>query len=437
MNILDWNKDKRSKNSSKLHQELITLEFGSRNAVKRYYLKKIKILSAVIVSGMVLTLLCWFGEREMDGKDVTDYLKRPDYGAGDQMESLNVQVEGEKEQYEMEITVHERTYTDQEKKTFLAQAVQELDKTIQGENDSLNEVRLNMNLPASMINDTVKVSWITVPYGVIDEQGKIIGAENKDGTLVELQGTLMCGTLEQIYTVYAKVFPPVLNAKEQFIAEVREAVEVEDAKKSHEEYFVLPNTVGEKTLIWSQDKNHAAGTIFLLTLLAAGCVYIQLDNEIHKKAEKRSRQLMMDYPDLMWKMTMLLGAGQSIRGAFAKIAEEYRKKEKKVRWVYEEVAITCLEMQSGIPEAQAYERFGRRCQLPEYLRLGTVLSQNLKKGSKGLTGMMKKEAEMAVNERKNYARKIGEQAETKLLLPMILMLSVVLTVLMVPAFMAF
>ena len=51
--------------------------------------------------------------------------------------------------------------------------------------------------------------------------------------------------------------------------------------------------------------------------------------------------------------------------------------------------------------------------------------------------MLEREAETAMNERKHHARRIGEQAGTKLLLPMVMMLSVVLAILLVPAFMAF
>jgi preprotein translocase subunit SecF len=66
-----------------------------------------------------------------------------------------------------------------------------------------------------------------------------------------------------------------------------------------------------------------------------------------------------------------------------------------------------------------------------------VLSQNLKKGARGLTDLLETEAEASLNERKNHARKIGEQAGTKLLLPMILMLGIVLVILMVPVFLSF
>ena len=120
--------------------------------------------------------------------------------------------------------------------------------------------------------------------------------------------------------------------------------------------------------------------------------------------------------------------------------QEYQKnrgKTARIRYVYEEMAYACHEMHSGIPEAEAYERFGKRCQLPEYIRLGSVLSQNLKKGSAGLTELLEKEAADSMVQRKNQAKKIGERAGTKLLLPMMLMLGIVLAILMIPAFLSF
>ena len=429
--------DQKQMKDSRLHQELITLAYGSKHAVKEYYLKKIRRMILAGTAGTGLVLLCLLAELGNEGGKGIDFIKRPDYGAGDRLEWMDVQADGEKESYEMEITVRERTYTDEEKKKLLEQAVGELEAVISGENRSLDEVRQNLILPTSLVNDAVQVSWVTVPYGVIEEDGTLIGAEDKNGTLVELQGTLTCGTEEQIYTVFVKVFPPELSEEEQLKADIKKAVELADARESHEEVLELPEEAGGRSLIWSQEDSGAAGIVFVMMLIVTAGIYVQMDSEVHKRAEQRKQQLMMDYPDLMWKMTMLLGAGQSIRGTFCRIAEEYRKKEKKMRWVYEEVCITCLEMKSGIAEAQAYERFGKRCQLPEYIRLGTVLSQNLKKGSAGLTGMLEKEAETAMNERKNHVRKMGEEAGTKLLFPMVLMLGVVLAVLMIPAFMAF
>lgn len=63
-----------------------------------------------------------------------------------------------------------------------------------------------------------------------------------------------------------------------------------------------------------------------------------------------------------------------------------------------------------------------------------MLSQNLKKGTKGITSILNQEADNAFEERKNLAKQLGEEAGTKMLIPMFLMLAVVMIMIVVPAF---
>ena len=92
------------------------------------------------------------------------------------------------------------------------------------------------------------------------------------------------------------------------------------------------------------------------------------------------------------------------------------------------------EMENGISEARAYERFGKRCRLLPYMRLSGVLVQNLQKGAKGALVLLEQEALAAFAERKETAKKRGEEAGTKLLLPMFGLLGIVLVIVMAPAF---
>ena len=92
------------------------------------------------------------------------------------------------------------------------------------------------------------------------------------------------------------------------------------------------------------------------------------------------------------------------------------------------------EMKSGISEAEAYERFGKRCGDVSYVKFATLISQNLRKGSKGLSALLKMEAIQAFENRKSLAKRKGEEAGAKLMMPMIGMLAVVFVMIMVPAF---
>ena len=75
-----------------------------------------------------------------------------------------------------------------------------------------------------------------------------------------------------------------------------------------------------------------------------------------------------------------------------------------------------------------------RCGLASYRKFGSMLSQNLRKGTKGMADLLKKEAADAFEDRKNRARKLGEEAGTKLLGPMFMMLAVVIVIIVIPAF---
>ena len=87
-----------------------------------------------------------------------------------------------------------------------------------------------------------------------------------------------------------------------------------------------------------------------------------------------------------------------------------------------------------MPEGEAYERLGKRTGLREYIRLCTLLTQNLKKGNAALLSRLQEEAQGASAERLQRSRKMSEEAGTKLLLPMIMMLVVVMVMIMLPAF---
>ena len=164
------------------------------------------------------------------------------------------------------------------------------------------------------------------------------------------------------------------------------------------------------------------------------------DQDINQKMEKRDIQMKQDYTELVSKLSIYLGAGMSARQSWEKIVNDYeknKKNEKEKHYLYEEMGIACQEMKSGISEVSAYDHFGKRCRLQIYLKFSTLLVQNLRKGTTSLGKILKEESRIAFEDRKNEARKRGEEAGTKMLIPMMLMLCMVMIMIMVPAFLTF
>lgn len=127
-----------------------------------------------------------------------------------------------------------------------------------------------------------------------------------------------------------------------------------------------------------------------------------------------------------------------------KIAGEYEKDQKEKEQIsakacgrkkaYEEMVNVMYKISGGASEGECYEEYGIRCNLSEYRKFGMMLSQNLRKGTRGLTELLEREAEDAFEQRKNLAKKAGEEAGTKLMIPLFLMLIIVFAIVIVPAF---
>ena len=108
-----------------------------------------------------------------------------------------------------------------------------------------------------------------------------------------------------------------------------------------------------------------------------------------------------------------------------------------LRYLDEEILLVCNELDSGISEAEAYMHFGRRCHSRQYMKLASLLVQNLRRGNDTLLQVLQEEAQNSFEERKNLARELGEEAGTRLLFPMMIMLGITLLIIMVPAYFSF
>ena len=109
--------------------------------------------------------------------------------------------------------------------------------------------------------------------------------------------------------------------------------------------------------------------------------------------------------------------------------------KQKERAAYEEMRRTYYQMQSGMAEGEAYQEFGRRCRLQPYLKLSGLLEQNRRSGTKNMRSILQAEMTDALEQRKNLARRLGEEAGTRLLMPLFLMLGIIMVMIMVPAMM--
>ena len=385
-------------------------------------------------------------------KKESETIRRNSYGEGSRTEEREITIGGDKVEEPLEITVGERQYTNDEMQKIFTQAIRKLDLLILGENKSLDEVRSDLELISKMPEEPIEIIWELDRYDVINRQGELQedtiaeeAADNagleKEGILVNLKAFLRYTedeTKEALYETAVRIFPPLLTEEEEKVAKVLEKIRDEDNNKASEEIIKFPEEVEGEKVEYRRPVNSRGISILILGIAATGLTWCLIRRQGKKEDEKRKIQMVQDYPEIVNKLRLLLGAGMTIKNAWKKIVTDYEKKKEKCgeRFAYEEMLITYREMQSGVTEAESYERFGRRCGIPSYLKLGAILSQNLRKGTRGVAEIMQMEAIQAFEERKALAKRRGEEASTKLLVPMFFMLGIVLVIVIVPAFLS-
>lgn len=179
--------------------------------------------------------------------------------------------------------------------------------------------------------------------------------------------------------------------------------------------------------------------IAILAVLAGVLGYWYRVERPKEQQKKREQQMMADYSEIITGLTVLTGAGLALPQAWIRLAEEYEaaRSQRGIRWAYEEMVVTSRQIQNGISPGRAFAEYGRRIGLHVYIKLGNLLEQNMKKGTKGLSAMLQLEAYQAFEERKHQVRRQGESLSVRLLFPLFLMLGVVLIIILVPAIRSF
>ncbi len=410
----------------------------AENRTRLYYIEKIRLCLLAGFAGMIFTGLLFFSERQQQPV-MENRIQREGYEG--KVREVPVRVTVAEEEEELVLQVRERLYTQEQLKGLYNRATGKLEKEIMGENKTLEYVDKNLKLINRLPGYPFQIEWECQNYEFLNTDGEL-RTENipQEGAAVGLNAVFTYEDFRAEYLFYIKVYPVLLTPSEQRKQALLAAVERADKISQNSEALELPASLDGKTLVW---KNRTDMTWAVVPILAA-CVVVSIyffkDRDLKKKMEEREIRMKLEYPEFVSKLSIYLGAGMTIRSAWEKLAGDYvRKKEKggEKSYLYEEIGIASQEMKSGISEPAAYDRFGKRSRSQLYLKFSTLLVQNLMKGSNGLGKLLKEESRLAFEERKNMARKLGEEAGTKLLLPMILMLCVVMIIIMVPAFMTF
>lgn len=401
------------------------------------------VLMMILVSGFIymVTLFSKGENTLLDG----NVINRPQNVENPENLNLNVYKSGSDTPLKIELKIEQRKYTEDEVYANFEKVEKNLPKLILGKNESLDKITSDLNLLNQIEEYHIDIEWVSGDYNIISYDGTVkndyFEKSGIESAVVELSALMKYGVNERKVDFEVRVMPAFVKSDEEFSKTVKNAIRDSVTDSAMSEKIILPSEIGGYGLRYEEVKENSAGIVFIFFVVATGMIVVGQDSQRKKEAGIRKRQMEHDYAEIISKMTLLLGAGMTISKAWEKTVLDYAAKRKsegiKIRFAYEEMLITYYQMESGLPEVKAYAEFGKRCNLREYLKFGTLLEQNIKKGTRDLAKMLERESSDAFEARKMMARKLGEEAGTKMLIPMGLMLVVVMIIVMIPALMSF
>ena len=172
------------------------------------------------------------------------------------------------------------------------------------------------------------------------------------------------------------------------------------------------------------------GVLGIGTVLVLVLVYAMYD-EVSDKAKKRRDSIARQFPGVVSKLALLVTSGMIMDRAWKETAFSQEME------LYREMRKTSEELDNLVSPEAAYEAFISRCNTKETAKLASAILQNLSKGNAEIGRLLKGLAKEAWQERRHTAKRDSEKANSKLMIPTMLLFLAILIIIMVPVAMNF
>ncbi len=350
-----------------------------------------------------------------------------------------------------------RELTKEQTKQRMEKAFSYLDGHMKGGNNTLTHITGDLDFSLDDEQYPFDLEVEPEPYSLVGQDGKVCNSEEEltalgytneqqiKGISVKLKIILRYSDTHQEKTYDLIIYPKAKSALEKKFDQVKKTIEKKEREALYDQQMILPTSIDGVQISRTDAGGITSGHVLLAGFLVAGLLLLREQENLKINEKKRQELLQKSYPWFVNEVVLLFGAGMQMKSIIAKLIEEYKEREALKKYgqddyrkaLIDELKKAYNSMELGMSEEQVYYQLGRRLKLPCYIKMMTLLEQNVKKGSKGLTLALEQEEANALQERRNLAKRYGEEAGTKLLGPMIMLLVVIMLMIILPAFMSF
>ena len=175
----------------------------------------------------------------------------------------------------------------------------------------------------------------------------------------------------------------------------------------------------------------AAGSAMgaLITLLGTAMVLVlvyAMYDEVGDRLNKRRAAIARQFPNVVSKLALLVSSGMIMDRAWRETAMSQSGE------LYQEMRLTASELSNLVEPTAAYTSFINRCNTKETTKLASAIIQNQSKGNAEIGMLLRDMSHEAWQERRHTAKRDSEAANSKLMIPTMLLFVAILVMIMVP-----
>ncbi|MBE6020579.1 MAG: type II secretion system F family protein [Clostridiales bacterium] len=402
---------------------------------------KSKIINFLTGASALLLMVCFIVECIIPGEEISKSIERETYGNGDKLVTAVAEIgykgKAVKKNVELNISPAELSYD--EKLERLVECKKDLPNIILSGNTSLEHITQDMDLITFHEATGVSVMWDTGSPELINKDGEVFPGEEKDNGYVLLTALLSIEGEETEFKCNVKHALKLSEENYEKLADGRIA-ELDDILNEDliDTEVDLPATLGSNvSVIWRERKDHKGSIVILLIVISLMLIKSLEAGRDKKKIKQRKEEILLEFPGFLDKLTMLLAAGLILREAVERITEDYKDniRPSGKRIFYEELCASVDMMNnSNSSFSEELTSLAKRLQIREFARLAVILKDSLNSGM-DLAEKLENESIMMRYERKNHIQKLGKTADSKLVFPLMIILSVLIVIVMTPAVM--
>ena len=426
-----------------------------------YKIKQIKYRNKVIIiSTIALTLIyLLFGRESVFISKNT--IKRSKIGDATQNYTLYVTSDKSLKNAELNFDVNAKRITSEEADEYFYKLFDSILPEILNGNTDFLEIKTKLNLKSKYQNG-ISANWNFSPKinnreyilkysNLIDGFGNVNNDNFVEGE--EVEGALnVCFSIEVAdsendakyksdnYSIDVKVVKRDETEAEKLMKDIKKDIDNQNNTESYKNTITLPSQLNDEKIRYTEKADFSF--IYIIILGIVVCFILDYrDKDLIKQQEiKNKKEIGIDYPQIITKLLIYINAGVTVRNSFIMIADNYMFKLKQgqtqKRKAYEELKIYKTRILSGENEESCLYDIAKNLNDNDYTRFFNILIQSIKNGNKDIKTVLEMEVYDALYKMKSKAERLAEEASTKLILPLMMMLLIIFVSIRVPAFMS-